>query len=134
MVRYCGLVVSITVGCIKYPLFYHSCLPQEWKLLYLFGFINIIFDLIKTTFVDHRVDKIAEIFYCTHFKRTNAFHQFFLYLFSNVGRNISAGSRRAFCPWNSKAPRKSAVATTPGSALLCAITKSFPPVSPTIRG
>ena len=39
-----------------------------------------------------------------------------------------------FCPWNSNAPRESAVATSAGFAEACATTKSFPPVSPTIRG
>ena len=39
-----------------------------------------------------------------------------------------------FCPWYSNAPRTSAVRSTSGSALGWASTKSFPPVSPTIRG
>src|SRR3954470_910003 len=39
-----------------------------------------------------------------------------------------------FCPWYSKAPRTSAVTSDVGSALGCATTKSFPPVSPTSRG
>ncbi len=39
-----------------------------------------------------------------------------------------------FWPWNSKAPRISAVRTTSGSAVGWASTKSLPPVSPTIRG
>ena len=39
-----------------------------------------------------------------------------------------------FWPWYSKAPRISAVSSTPGSADGCAITKSLPPVSPTSRG
>ena len=39
-----------------------------------------------------------------------------------------------FWPWNSKAPRSSAVRSTSGSAEACATTKSLPPVSPTMRG
>src|SRR5690349_5883862 len=39
-----------------------------------------------------------------------------------------------FCPWYSKAPRERAVTSESTSALGCASTKSFPPVSPTIRG
>ena len=39
-----------------------------------------------------------------------------------------------FWPWNSNAPRISAVRTTAGSAVGWARTKSLPPVSPTIRG
>jgi len=39
-----------------------------------------------------------------------------------------------FWPWNSKAPRISAVRRTSGSALGWATTKSLPPVSPTMRG
>src|SRR5262249_712421 len=39
-----------------------------------------------------------------------------------------------FCPWYSNAPRESAVITAAASADLCTMTKSFPPVSPTIRG
>src|SRR5687768_8816583 len=39
-----------------------------------------------------------------------------------------------FCPWYSNAPRANATATASASADECAITKSFPPVSPTILG
>ena len=39
-----------------------------------------------------------------------------------------------FWPWNSKAPRISAVRSTSGSADGWATTKSLPPVSPTMRG
>ena len=39
-----------------------------------------------------------------------------------------------FWPWNSKAPRISAVRSTSGSAHGWATMKSLPPVSPTMRG
>ena len=39
-----------------------------------------------------------------------------------------------FWPWNSNAPRTSAVRSTSTSAEGCATTKSLPPVSPTMRG
>ena len=39
-----------------------------------------------------------------------------------------------FCPWNSKAPRTSAVTSAGTSAEGWAKTKSLPPVSPTMRG
>ena len=39
-----------------------------------------------------------------------------------------------FWPWYSNEPRTMAVATSSTSALACAMMKSLPPVSPTIRG
>ncbi len=39
-----------------------------------------------------------------------------------------------FWPWNSNAPRISAIRSTSGSADGWATTKSLPPVSPTMRG
>ena len=55
-----------------------------------------------------------------------------------VGQRLSGTYRREaaehFWPWYSKAPLSVLATTSSGSAEECTKMKSFPPVSPTIRG